>query len=119
MINRREFLISSMAALYCSSQWSLAAALPRPLGVQLYTVRHQAEKHLPDVLAAIRQIGYEEVETYGNIYSRPAAELKRLIHDHGLRVPSGHFDYDEIECKPGKTRCRCLPAWEAVSKCCI
>jgi sugar phosphate isomerase/epimerase len=99
VINRREFLVSSMAALYCSSQRSLAAAIPRPLGVQLYTVRHQAEKDLPDVLAAIRQIGYEEVETYGDMYSRPAAELKRLVHDHGLRVPSGHFEYDEIESK--------------------
>lgn len=77
----------------------MAAALSRPLGVQLYTVPHQAEKHLPDVLAAIREIGYEEVETYGDIYSLPAAELKRLIHDHGLRVPSGHFDYGQIESK--------------------
>lgn len=66
--------------------------MKRPLGVQLYTVRKQVKHHLPDTLAAIQQIGYQEVETYWNIYSHPAAELKRMINDHGLRVPIGHFD---------------------------
>ena len=98
MINRREFLISSIAVLGCSAQRAFAAAAaPRPLGVQLYTVRHQAGKHLPEVLTAIHQMGYEEVEAYGDVYSHPAAELKRIIQDHGLRVPSGHFEYDEME----------------------
>lgn len=100
MINRREFLVSSIAALAYSAQHSLAAeATPRPLGVQLYTVRNQVEKHLPDVLAAIHQMGYQEVETYWNVYSHPADELKRMITDHGLRAPSGHFDYDKLDSK--------------------
>lgn len=80
------------AALNVSAQ-----ATKRPLGVQLYTVRDQAKKDLPGVLKAIREMGYEEVETYWDVYSRPAAELKRLINDHGLRIPSGHFDYDGLE----------------------
>jgi sugar phosphate isomerase/epimerase len=98
MINRREFLISSAAVLGCAPH-AFAGDTPRPLGVQLYTVRDQAEKHLPEVLAAIRQMGYEEVETYWNVYTHAAAELKQLISDHGLRVPSGHFDYTGIESK--------------------
>ena len=98
MISRRNFLISSMAALTASAGRGLAADnAPRPLGVQLYTVRHQVKKHLPEILAAIHQLGYEEVETYWNVYSHPAPELKRMISDHGLRAPSGHFDYDKIE----------------------
>ncbi len=51
---------------------------------------------MPKVLAEIRQIGYEEVELYWNVYSHPAAELKRMIADAGLRAPSGHFDYDGL-----------------------
>jgi sugar phosphate isomerase/epimerase len=100
-MNRREFLASSMAVMGSAATANLldAATTKRPLGVQLYTVRDQAEKDLPGVLAAIRKIGYEEVETYWNIYTRPAPELKRLINDHGLRVPSGHFDYDGLEGK--------------------
>ena len=39
------------------------------------------------------------METYWNVYSHPAAELKRIIQDHGLRAPSGHFDYGGMESK--------------------
>ena len=104
MMNRREFLVSSAyggatlaAALSPTAAWANAGK--RALGVQLYTVRDQAEKDLPGTLAAIRKIGYEEVETYWNVYTHPAVELKRMINDHGLHVPSGHFDYDGIEGK--------------------
>jgi len=78
---------------------SLAGSTARPLGVQLYTVRKQAEKDLPGVLASLRQIGYREVETYWNVYSHPAVELARMIQDHGLAVPSGHFDYEGLDGK--------------------
>src|SRR5882724_3415018 len=103
-MNLREFLMSSMtftgaAALAGSSAVSWADTAKRPLGVQLYTVRDQAEKDLPSVLAAIRNIGYEEVETYWNVYTHPAPELKRMVNDHGLHVPSGHFNYDGLEGK--------------------
>ena len=49
------------------------------------------------MLAKVKQIGYEEVETYWNLYSHPAAELRKMIGDAGLRVPSGHFDYEKVE----------------------
>jgi sugar phosphate isomerase/epimerase len=99
MINRREFLFSSIATLGYAATKAFAQSTGRPLGAQLYTVRKKAKHHLPDMLTAIKQIGYEEVETYWDIYSHPAAELKRIINDHGLRVPSGHFDYDGLESK--------------------
>ncbi|MFZ3216678.1 MAG: sugar phosphate isomerase/epimerase [Candidatus Acidiferrales bacterium] len=100
MRNRREFIKFSVAALAGLSTAKFLPASPsRPLGVQLYTVRDQAERDLPAVLAAIRKIGYLEVETYWNVYSHPAVELRRMITDHGLRVPSGHFDYDGLEAK--------------------
>ena len=99
MINRREFVLSSIAVLGYAATKAFAQPAARPLGVQLYTVRKQARRHLPEMLAAIRKIGYAEVETYGDVYSRPAAELKRIINDYGLHVPSGHFDYEKLERK--------------------
>ncbi|MGC2265276.1 MAG: sugar phosphate isomerase/epimerase, partial [Candidatus Acidiferrales bacterium] len=101
---RREFLKFSLAGAGALAAGKLArgAAAPsahRPLGVQLYTVRDAAERDLPGVLAAVRKIGYREVETYWNVYTHPAVELRRMITDHGLRVPSGHFDYDGLESK--------------------
>ncbi len=104
MPTRREFLQLSIAAASGLAATRLLASEsrnpgPRKLGVQLYTVRQEAERDLPSVLEAIRKIGYTEVETYWNIYSHPAAELRRMIGDHGLRVPSGHFDYAGLEAK--------------------
>ena len=101
MHTRREFLRTSSAglAVFAMKRFSYAATTKRPLGVQLYTVRSLAEKNLGSVLAQIHQIGYEEVETYWNVYTHSAKELRRMITDHGLRVPSGHFDYDGLSDK--------------------
>jgi sugar phosphate isomerase/epimerase len=97
MLHRREFLQLSIAA---ASGLAAARLLPserRSLGAQLYTVRQDAERDLPAVLEAIRKIGYTEVETYWDIYGHPATELRRMINEHGLNAPSGHFNYDRLE----------------------
>lgn len=101
MINRRDFMQLSAAALgTLALRNSLFAAVkPFPVGVQLYTVREQAEKDLGAVLAHISMIGYKEVETYWNVYKHPAKELRTMIVDNGLSVPSGHFDYDGLDSK--------------------
>jgi sugar phosphate isomerase/epimerase len=100
MLNRRDFLQLSAAALgTLALRNSLSAKNTFPLGVQLYTVREQAEKDLGAVLAHIAKIGYTEVETYWNVYTHPAKELRGMITANGLTVPSGHFDYDGLESK--------------------
>ena len=98
MVTRREFLQLTAAGLgtLALSDFSIAADTRIPLGVQLYTVRDQAEKNLNQVLAQISKIGYQEVETYWTIYNHPAKELRQMILDNGLQVPSGHFDYDGL-----------------------
>lgn len=98
-LTRRDMVrMLSMSALATSKSGFAAGIATRhqPIGVQLYTVRQMAERDLPGTLAQIRAIGYQEVETYWNVYTRPAAELRKMITDHGLRVPSGHFDYDGL-----------------------
>lgn len=98
MHTRRQFLRYSSAGLaaFTLQRSALAALTQRPLGVQLYTVRSLAEADLASVLQQIHQIGYQEVETYWNVYTHPAKQLRQMIADHGLRVPSGHFDYDGL-----------------------
>ncbi|MGC2638816.1 MAG: sugar phosphate isomerase/epimerase [Acidobacteriaceae bacterium] len=84
-----------MPAAVCA-RLNASALHPLPLGVQLYTVRKQAEQDLPDVLEKIRRIGYVQVETYGGIYTFSAVALRHMIEDAGLTAPSGHFGYDEF-----------------------
>ena len=98
---RRNFLqvtATGLAALAFHKS-SLAADTEHPIGVQLYTVRDQAEKDLPAVLKQIQAIGYKEVELYWNVYNRPASELKRMIADNGLTAPSGHLNYEGLPSK--------------------
>jgi sugar phosphate isomerase/epimerase len=100
MMNRREFVASSAAAMaFMAGNKLLVAQTSRPIGLQVYTVREQAEKELPAVLAALHKIGYQEVELYWNLYSHPAPELKRMLNDNGLSAPSGHLDYDGLDTK--------------------
>jgi len=99
-MNRREFLSSSLATVIAFGGRHLhGQATTRPIGLQMYTVRKQAEQNLPAVLQAISKIGYQEVELYWNLYSHPAPELRRMLADHGLRAPSGHIDYKGFERK--------------------
>jgi sugar phosphate isomerase/epimerase len=99
MQSRRIFLrntAASLPALALAGQ-SLFAADRRPLGVQLYTVRKEAEQDLPRVLEQIVRIGYQEVEAYGGLYTNSAQSLRHMIEGAALTVPSAHFGYNDLE----------------------
>jgi sugar phosphate isomerase/epimerase len=99
MGTRREFLWGAATALAVSGLEPLAFAkkLDRPVGVQLYTVRNLVGSDLPATLAAIRKIGYQNVETFVAEYKITAKELRSAILDAGLTVPSAHFGYNDFD----------------------
>jgi sugar phosphate isomerase/epimerase len=100
MVNRREFIQRwAVAALGLASTRTFPATSESRYGVQLYTVRNEAARDLPGVFKTIRAIGYSEVETYWDVYSHPAPELKKMILDSGLKLRSGHFNYEGLESK--------------------
>lgn len=68
-------------------------------GVQLYMFRRQAASDLAGVLKAIHEVGFAQVELYWVAYTRPAAELRKMIEDAGLGVVAAHFDYAGFETK--------------------
>ena len=98
MQTRRGFLKTSAALLPAMAMaGSRAWALERvPLGVQLFTVRKQAQQDLPHVLEQIRRIGYQQVEAFAGLYTFSADALRHMIVDAGLQVPSGHFNYQDF-----------------------
>jgi sugar phosphate isomerase/epimerase len=99
MYNRRSFLAAGAAALATSSLSRVAfAAAPPPqaFGLQLYTVRKDIQADTPGVLATVRKIGYRSVETFAAQYSRPAKELRQMISDADLLLPSTHFGYADL-----------------------
>lgn len=99
MLTRRKFLGGAAAGMAVSALGAraFANAANRPLGVQLYTVRSLVQNDLPGTLAAIRKIGYRNVETFVAEYKMSARELRQAIVDAGLTAPSAHFGYDDFD----------------------
>lgn len=95
--DRRAFLQSLTAAgvvALTPPAWSMTKS---PVGVQLFTLRTEVADDLPGTLAAVRKIGFQQVEAFAGMYALPAAELRKIIEDAGLTCPSAHFRYETLE----------------------
>ncbi|GAB4529980.1 MAG: sugar phosphate isomerase/epimerase [Anaerolineae bacterium] len=65
-------------------------------GLQLYSVRDEADKDLPGVLEAIAQMGYRGVEFAGFLGYDPR-DLRRYLDSLGLAAIGTHTHFIEIE----------------------
>lgn len=109
-LSRRHFLAAASlvpAALLAPSIGgrALAAAAtavtPKkiPVGLELYSVRTELMRNLPDTLRAVAKMGYEVVEFYSPYYdwTLPFAKgVRTLIDDLGLRCYSTHNRYPSL-----------------------
>jgi sugar phosphate isomerase/epimerase len=67
----------------------VSSALDVPLGIQLYTLREEADRDFPAVLARLRAIGFRGVEVAA-FHGLSARELRARLDDNGLDAPSLH-----------------------------
>jgi sugar phosphate isomerase/epimerase len=95
MMTRRQFLARS--ALLGSTAWLaanapgrlLAAAVQKPIGIQLYMVLKAYQDDPMGTLKRLKAIGYSEIEA---IITSTAATLRDQLNEAGLACPSMHFD---------------------------
>jgi sugar phosphate isomerase/epimerase len=66
-----------------------------PIGVQLYTVRTALERDFDRTLAALRAIGFREVEFAGYHGKSPRA-VRTALEQAGLVAPSAHVPVDAV-----------------------
>lgn len=94
LLNRREFLGASSAALGLGGASSLSAqGRDVPLGLQLYSVRDHFEEDEFGTLKAVAAMGYPLVEFYDRYFSWTpgyATEVRALMDDLGLECRSTH-----------------------------
>jgi sugar phosphate isomerase/epimerase len=103
MINRRAFLTQAGligAGVTLLPKLSLAAN-NNVAGIQLYTLREQLPKDVRGVIAKVAKAGYKEVEVFGynkqnGFWGLKPAEFKKLLDQHGLKSPSGHYSMDML-----------------------
>ncbi len=99
-ISRRNMLKLSAgsAALVLAGVHPVHAAKPAkkiPLGLQLYSVRHDCGKDLPGVLKAVGEMGYDGVE-FAGYYGRTAEEIRELLDANGLVCCGTHAQLNTL-----------------------
>ena len=99
--SRRGMLLGSLAlglgagVAGCTQARSGGRVDMWPLGVQLFTVKAELAADLPGTLKALKDKGYEVVETAGT-QGKTAAELKGLVEDAGLIIRSAHTSMPDL-----------------------
>lgn len=67
-----------------------------PIGLQLYSVRHDLDKDLRGTIQAVAEMGYEGVEFFG-FPQHPAGELKTLLDEHNLSCCGWHTPFELVQ----------------------
>ncbi|HSH95040.1 MAG TPA: sugar phosphate isomerase/epimerase [Roseimicrobium sp.] len=70
-----------------------------PVGLQLYSLRAQFTKNLPEALKTVQSFGVTEVELAGT-YNLPPEKFLPMLKEHGLVAISAHFPYDKFKKDP-------------------
>lgn len=91
MTSRRTFLAAACALTPAIAK----SESPALMGLEIYSLRREAEKDLPATLALIRKFGFKEVEG-GDSFGRSAAEFRKLLDGNGLKLTSMMAAYDRL-----------------------
>jgi len=123
-VSRRDFLaVSGAAAAVLAAQGMANSALatlvtnetaatvlpmkspkPYPIGLELYSVRDELARDLPNTLRTVARMGYEAVEFYAPYFNWTiphAKEVRALLDEVGLRCYSTHNNFESFT--PGHT----------------
>ena len=99
MFSRRSFLVSAGAGMAAGSLVSSIAFanhhIKIPLGIQLWTVKSEAEKDLEGTLRKVYAAGFREIE-FAGYYGKTPADLAKLMKDIGFSLVSTHAGAGDI-----------------------
>jgi sugar phosphate isomerase/epimerase len=104
---RRQFIQSGLvcaAGMTLSPHTAQADEAPKKvtIGFQLYTVRGELARNLPDTIKTLSQIGYRGVEFWDyagtpNVYKDySAADLRKILDDNGLKCCGMHVKLEAL-----------------------
>jgi len=132
-LSRRDFLAVSGTGAAALAAGSLTAGLtacghsastlaaparasqPYPIGIELYAVRRELARDLPNTLRTVAQIGYQVVEFYAPYLSWTvpyAKEVRTQLNDLGLRCNSTHNSFAALT--PGETMSKAIELNQAL-----
>lgn len=94
-LTRREFLAAGATAAMMAKLPSLSPDGIARVGIQLYTLRSILPTNFEGALAALRKIGYREVELAG-LYGRTPAQFRAALDKADLAAVSAHYSLAEL-----------------------
>ncbi len=101
-LSRRDFVRRTAVgtaglALAAAISGSLQAASRKriPVGLQLYSIREQAQKDTAGMIAAVAKIGYKGVE-FAGYYGHSAKDLRKMLDDNGIVCCGTHTPYESV-----------------------
>jgi len=86
---RRQFMRFGVGVVAAAGVASAASPKRIPVGLQLYSVRREAEKDLAGVIAQVAEMGYEGVE-FAGYYGWSSEKIRKLLDQHGLKCCGTH-----------------------------
>jgi sugar phosphate isomerase/epimerase len=99
MLSRRSFLLSAGAGAAVGTMLSSFAFANHhehfPLGIQLWTVKSEAEKDLEGTLRKVHAAGFREIE-FAGYYGKSPAEIAKLMKSIGFSLVSTHAGAADI-----------------------
>jgi len=99
MISRRQWMVggAALATTLAAAPLVAKGLKPKPVGLQLYTVRELFSKDPMGTLEKVAKIGYREVEYGGGGYDKmDHAALRKTMDRLGLKSPSLHIGYEAL-----------------------
>lgn len=69
------------------------------IGIQLYTLRAEAEQDLEGTLERVAAMGYDEVE-FDKLYGNDPRSLRTVLDALGLEAAANHVAWDQLRARP-------------------
>ena len=129
-LSRREFLARSGVGAAALASGALSkgvlaspahatsasrSAAKYPIGIELYAVRTELAKDLPNTLKTVKHIGYEAVEFYAPYLDwtvAQAKDIRKQLDDLGLKCFSTHNTFAALT--PGETMTKAIALNQAI-----
>ena len=89
----RSFLLLMCSLLASSLAPARAASFKEPVGLQLYSLRAEFTRNVPETLAKVHDFGIKYVEL-ASTYNLTPEKLKEMLAANKLTAISGHFPFE-------------------------
>lgn len=86
-------LLFFAVAANASDSVGIGPSFKGPVGLQLYSLRAEFMRNVPQTLEKVKSFGIKHVETAGT-YGLSATKFREMLRTNGLEAISAHFPYD-------------------------